>query len=218
MTVSSTSQTSSSASTASSSSASTNALTSLSSNFNDFLSLLMTQLQNQDPTSPTDTNQFTSELVEFSSVEQQITTNSSLTQLIQATQSSNILQSASLIGKQVQVTSDHVALQNGQGSLQFTTTSPQAVSIGIYSDGGVEVRDATVASTTGTNTWTWDGLDAAGNQLPDGSYKAVVTDASGNSVAYTVNGTVTGMQRSGDTVNVELGSLQTSLSNVQSIN
>ena len=46
----------------------TSALASLSSNFSDFLSLLMTQLQNQDPTSPLDSNQFTSELVQFTSV------------------------------------------------------------------------------------------------------------------------------------------------------
>ena len=58
------------------------ALNSLSANFGDFLKLLMTQLQNQDPTSPLDTNQFTSELVAFSGVEQQINTNTSLTQLI----------------------------------------------------------------------------------------------------------------------------------------
>ena len=57
----------------------TNPLVALSSNFNDFLQMLMTQLQNQDPTSPMDTNEFTSELVQFSGVEQQINTNASLT-------------------------------------------------------------------------------------------------------------------------------------------
>ena len=45
-----------------------NPLATLSGNFGDFLNLLMTQLKNQDPTSPLDTNQFTSELVQFSSV------------------------------------------------------------------------------------------------------------------------------------------------------
>src|SRR5689334_9099418 len=59
--------------------------TALSSNFGDFLNMLMTQLKNQDPSSPLDSNQFTQELVSFSSVEQQINTNNSLTQLIQLT-------------------------------------------------------------------------------------------------------------------------------------
>ena len=91
------------------------ALTSLSSNFNDFLKMLMTQLQNQDPTSPMDTNQFTSELVQFSSVEQQINTNTSLTQLIQLTQAGEVMQASAMTGKKVTVSSDHVPLQNGQG-------------------------------------------------------------------------------------------------------
>ena len=91
------------------------ALNSLSSNFGDFLNLLMTQLQNQDPTSPMDTNQFTTELVEFSSVEQQINTNTSLTQLIQLTQGGEMMQASSMTGKQVTVSSDHVPLQNGKG-------------------------------------------------------------------------------------------------------
>ena len=91
------------------------AMGALSGNFSNFLSLLMTQLQNQDPTSPLDTNQFTSELVQFSSVEQQIKTNTGLTQLIQLTQAGEVMQSSSMLGRQVTVNSDHVPLQNGQG-------------------------------------------------------------------------------------------------------
>ena len=65
--------------------------------------MLMTQLQNQDPTSPMDTNQFTTELVQFSSVEQQINTNTSLTQLIQLTQAGEVMQASAMTGKQVTV-------------------------------------------------------------------------------------------------------------------
>ena len=108
------------------------ALNSLSSNFSDFLSLLMTQLQNQDPTSPLDTNQFTSELVQFSSVEQQINTNTSLTQLIQLTQAGEVMQASAMTGKQVTVSSDHVPLQNGKGTIQFTTPAAEPVDIAIY--------------------------------------------------------------------------------------
>ena len=87
------------------------ALNSLSGNFSDFLTLLMTQLQNQDPTSPLDSNQFTSELVQFSSVEQQINTNSDLTQLIQLTQASQVEQSSGMLGKQVTVNSSQLSLR-----------------------------------------------------------------------------------------------------------
>ena len=61
------------------------AMKQLSGNFSTFLTLLTTQLKNQDPTSPLDTNQFTSQLVQFASVEQQINTNRSLGQLINLT-------------------------------------------------------------------------------------------------------------------------------------
>src|SRR3979409_1060536 len=72
----------------------TTALDGLANNFTNFLSLLMTQLKNQDPSAPMDSNQFTTELVQFTSVEQQINTNSNLTQLIQLTQASQGEQSS----------------------------------------------------------------------------------------------------------------------------
>src|SRR6476661_691032 len=133
------------------------ALNSLSANFGDFLKLLMTQLQNQDPTSPLDTNQFTSELVQFSSVEQQINTNTSLTQLIQLTQAGEVMQASAMTGKQVTVSSDHVPLQNGKGTITFTTPAAEPVGIAIYTDTGAKLRDATMTAVKGTNSWTWDG-------------------------------------------------------------
>ncbi len=83
----------------------TNALQSLGTNFNEFLNLLMTQLQNQDPTAPMDSNQFTTELVQFTGVQQQVATNSSLTQLISMQQTSQVLQSSSLVGQIATVSS-----------------------------------------------------------------------------------------------------------------
>src|SRR5580704_14168031 len=104
-------------------------LASLSSNFGDFLNLLLTQLQNQDPTSPMDANSFTSELVGFSSVEQQINTNASLSQLIQLTQAADVTQSSAILGKQVTVQSSQMPLQNGTGTVDFTAPTAEPVSI-----------------------------------------------------------------------------------------
>jgi len=117
-------------------------LGSLSSNFGNFLSMLMTQLKNQDPTSPMDTNQFTSELVQFSSVEQQINTNTSLTQLIQLTQAGEVMQASAMTGKQVTASSDHVPLQNGKGTIQFSTTAAQPVDIAIFDANGAKLSDS----------------------------------------------------------------------------
>ena len=194
-----------------------NDLSSLSGNFNDFLNLLMTQLQNQDPTSPMDTNQFTSQLVQYSSVEQQINTNSNLQTLIQATQSNTILQSSSMIGKQVDVTSDHLALQSGASSVHFDASKAENVNISVYSASGDKVYTASMSAASGNNDWSWNGQDSQGNQLPDGSYQVSVVDQSGNPITTTVTGTVTGLQRSSTGVSVSLGALSTDIANVQSV-
>jgi flagellar basal-body rod modification protein FlgD len=204
-----------------SASTTTNALTSLTSNFNDFLNLLMTQLQNQDPTSPMDTTQFTSELVQFASVEQQISTNSSLGTLIQATQGSETLQASAMVGKTVDATTAALPLQNSSGSVQFTTPAAEPVAIAVYDSAGNEVRNITATSNQGSNTWTWNGTNDAGTQLPDGTYRVDVETANANGVAtavpFTVQGTVTGVSNSGTTVDLQLGTTTVPLSSVQQV-
>ena len=213
-----TSATTSAAASSASTATSTKSLTSLAGNFNDFLKLLMTQLQNQDPTAPMDTNQFTQQLVQFSSVEQQINTNTSLTKLIQATQGSTLLQSSSLVGQQVSLSSDQLSLQNGKAAIQFNTAAAQPVSIGIYSPAGVKLQDAAVSSVPGTNTWSWNGKGANGQTMPDGAYKVVAAGADGSAVPFTVLATATGVQKVGDTMKVAFGALQTAFAAVQSVN
>ena len=212
--------TSAAASSATTGTAAQNALTSLSSNFNDFLNLLLTQLKNQDPSSPMDTNTFTSELVQFSSVEQQITTNSSLTTLIQATQGSEVIQATGVVGKQVTLDSTQMPLQNGTGSLNFTNTA-EPVAISITNSSGVDVKDASLTSTSGANTWTWDGTDNSGNQLPDGAYNVTVTGnppgGTAAAVPFTVTGTATGVLNSNGAVTLQAGAVSTSFSNVESV-
>jgi flagellar basal-body rod modification protein FlgD len=214
----------SAASAASGSSAAQNAanpLVALSSNFGDFLQMLMTQLQNQDPTSPMDTDEFTSELVQFSGVEQQINTNSSLTQLIQLTQGSEVMQAGSMDGKSVTVQSSQLALQNGTGTLNFSTTAAEPVAIAITNSAGQAVYSTSLTSTAGQNTWTWNGQDNNGNQLSDGAYNVAVEtiNAAGATAAvpFTVTGTATGVQSLTSGVQLELGALTVPFSAVQSV-
>jgi flagellar basal-body rod modification protein FlgD len=199
----------------------TTALSSLSGNFTDFLKMLMTQLQNQDPTSPMDTNAFTTELVQFSSVEQQINTNTSLTSLIQLTQAGEVMQGSNMTGKQETVASDHLALQNGKAAIQFTMATTQPVAIAIYSDGGTKLQDATLTSVKGSNTWTWNGSNAAGATMPDGAYKVAVVaaDTSGTVTAlpFSVIGTATGVQCLSSGMQLQMGALSVDFSKVQSV-
>lgn len=197
------------------------ALASLSSNFGDFLKLLMTQLQNQDPSSPMDANQFTNELVQFASVQQQINTNTSLTQLIQLTQAQEVMQSSSIIGKQATVQSTQLALQDGQANIRFTAPSAEPVAIAVYNSSGVKVSDAAVTSVQGQNNWSWDGKNAAGARMPDGAYTVVVTgnDTNGGSSAlpFSVLGKVTGVTNQDNNVRLQLGALSLPFSAVQSV-
>ena len=199
----------------------TSALAGLSSNFSDFLSLLMTQLQNQDPSSPMDSNQFTSELVQFSSVEQQINTNTSLTQLIQLTQGGEVMQASAMTGKQVTVQSTQVPLQSGQGTINFTAPGVEPVAIAIYNSSGAQLYDAAVTSVTGQNTFTWNGKDSAGNTVPDGAYNVAViganSDGSTTALPFTVTGTATGVLSNSTGMQLELGALDVNFSAVQSV-
>src|SRR5579872_4398386 len=95
------------------------ALGQLSSNFSTFLTLLTTQLKNQDPTSPMDSNQFTQQLVEFSQVEQQINTNSNLNTLITQGQTQIGAYATSYLGKTVSVTNGNAALSNGSATWTY---------------------------------------------------------------------------------------------------
>jgi flagellar basal-body rod modification protein FlgD len=205
-----TSPTSDSASTAASS-----ALTSLAGNFNDFLSLLTTQLQNQDPTSPMDTSQFTSQLVQFTMVAEQISGNSTLTQMLGAQQTQQLTQASSLVGQQVAFTGGTLPLQNGTAQVDFQASSAGPVQITVTSSSGVTVGSQTVNAAAGNNTWTWNGTDAYGAQLPDGSYNVTVTEG-GTTLPFQSVGTVTGAEQLNSTIDLELGSAVVPFSQVVS--
>jgi len=199
----------------------TNALQSLGSNFTSFLSLLTTQLQNQDPTSPMDTNQFTQELVEFTGVQQSVATNTNLSQLISMTQGSEVLQSSQVVGDPVTVSSQEIALQSGSGTLSFNATSAEPVQVAIVNSAGTPIYDATINARAGANSWTWSGTDTYGNKVPDGAYGvALETGTNGSNaqtVPFSVVGTATGLTNTSSGMQLDIGALQVPLSSVQSI-
>lgn len=188
----------------------------LSANFNDFLKLLMTQLQNQDPTSPTDVGRFTSELVQFAGVEQQIATNTNLTKLLQLTQSTSVLQGSAMVGKQVEVDGDHLSLQSGKAGLRYTLAAAQPVKIAVLNAAGTTVREVELTGQAGANDWIWDGKDRDGRALPDGAYGVTMTGASG-AVPFTSLATATGVQSKDDAVKLQLGGLTVDMSAVRSV-
>src|SRR6202035_5510495 len=83
-------------------------------NFNTFLQLLTTQLQNQNPLDPLDTNQFTSQLVQFAGVEQQLKMNDQLTSLVSLQQTAQTTAALSFVGKTVGINGSTAQLANNQ--------------------------------------------------------------------------------------------------------
>ena len=207
---------------AASTSNSADALSSLTSNYNQFLTLLTTQLQNQDPTSPMTSDTFTSELAQFAGVEQQIQTNTNLTQLLSLNQDSQVSQSTSLVGRQAVASSSQLPLQNGSAELQISPTSAETVGIAITNSAGSVVKTQTLSLPAGTTNWTWNGQDDSGNALPDGSYSAAVVtqDSSGNSTAvpFSIVGTITGVSKDASNgVEVDMGASTINMSSVSSL-
>ncbi len=212
------------ASSASSASSTTSgdALSSLTSNYNQFLTLLTTQLQNQDPTSPMTSDTFTSELAQFAGVEQQIQTNTNLTQLLSLNQDNEVSQGTSLVGRQAVASSSQLPLQNGSAELQINPSTAETVGIAITNSAGSIVKTQTLSLPAGTTNWSWNGQDDSGNTLSDGSYSAAVVtqDSSGNSsaVPFSVVGTITGLSKDASNgVDVDMGSSIINMSNVTSL-
>ena len=199
----------------------TTGLAGLASNFQDFLSLLTTQLKNQDPTTPLDTNQFTQELVQFTSVEQQINTNSSLAQLIQMTQTGQVLQSTAVVGHKVEVNSSSMALQGGSGTLRFQAATAGPVNIALFDSAGAQIASAQVNATQGSNDWSWNGTGSNGSSYPDGAYKAAVASLSSTgtttALPFTIIGKATSVQADGTSLDIDLGSSVFKLSDLKSI-
>ncbi len=160
---------------------------SIAGNFTTFLSLLTTQLQNQNPLSPLDTNQFTQQLVEFASVEQQMNMNSQLGTLIALQQTSQATAALGFIGATVTVNGNTAQLADGQANWSYAVSKPATASISISNSTGQVVYSATQAVQAGTQAFVWNGRDQQGNALPAGPYTAVITatDASGQSVPVT---------------------------------
>lgn len=185
-TVGSTNNTSTTSSTSTTSAATSQA--SFGTNFNTFLTMLTTQLKNQDPLSPMDSSQFTNQLVQFSSVEQQINANSNLEKLIALQQTAQTSSGINYLGQTVEISGTDLPLQDGAAT--FTYTLPKAANtaaIQIRDSGGTLVKTITGDTTTGAHTVNWDGKDSDGNQLADGKYtiNVVASAADGSTLTPT---------------------------------
>src|SRR6266700_347910 len=170
---------------AASSSTQTNLNNQIAGNFNSFLQLLTTQLQNQNPLDPLDTNQFTQQLVQFASVEQQMNMNTQLQTLVALQQTAQSTQALAFVGSTVTVKGATAPLTNGQAQWTFNPPSPATATFTVSDVTGQTVFSETGTVQPGSQPFTWNGIDSNNHQWADGNYTLTITakDANNQSVA-----------------------------------
>jgi flagellar basal-body rod modification protein FlgD len=214
----------SSSSSSSSSAAASTALASsqIAGNFQSFLTLLTTQLQNQNPLDPLDTNQFTQQLVEFAGVQQQLNTNDSLATLVSLQQTAQSTQALGFVGKTAVVNGSTAALTNSTATWQLNVPTASTVNVTIASSTGQTVFSGSYAVNAGNNQpFIWNGQGSDGTQLPDGNYTMTATakDASNNTVAVStqIEGVVSSVDLTQSPPLLSIGGQTYTVSQIKSI-
>lgn len=198
------------------------ALAQLSNNFQTFLSLLTTQLKNQDPLSPLDSNQFTQQLVQMSGVEAQLSGNALLQKVADNT-GNGVSTAVGLIGKDVRAVSATADLKAGKAAWTYNLPSDAAdLKLEVVDSSGKVVHaEAPASRKAGDHDFTWNGKDMTGAAAPDGTYTLRVTalDGAGASIATQtfVQGHVTSVEQSNGATLITVNGSKVSWDKVVSI-
>ncbi|MCB1473055.1 MAG: flagellar hook assembly protein FlgD [Rhodobiaceae bacterium] len=191
-------------------------------NFDTFLQILTTQLKNQNPLEPLDTNEFTAQLVQFSQVEQQIKQNDNLEAIAKLAAASAATNAVSFIGKRVTAATTQATMANGTATWHYDAAeTAQAAAFTIRDSAGSVVWTGDREVAQGSSTFVWDGRDTNGNKLPDGDYtlsvEARAADLSAIQVDISTETTIDGVDFSGDEPLLMAGGTVISLSDVRHI-
>ena len=191
-------------------------------NFDTFLELLITQLKNQNPLEPMDTNQFTQQLVQFTSVEQQLKTNEFLQAMLQSTQNATNSNAVTYVGKTVTASGATTELRNGKASWIFKLDKPAENStVTIKDQNGNVVYTEKLALKAGTDELVWDGTRSDGNKLTSGQF-TITIDARDSNGAYIpatteLMGVVEAVDLSGPEPQLIIAGLRIPLSGITSV-
>ncbi len=188
-----------------------------------FLSLLTTQLKNQDPLSPLDSNQFTAQIVQMTGVEQQLMTNDLLKMLV-GMNDGGLSGSVGLIGKAVTAQTDQAVVADGKASWAFDLDrNATSVKYEVVNAQGTTVWSRTDPSVAGgARTLDWDAVNSGGQKLPDGgtyTLKITATGSGGEKINATTHtsGVVSGIEVLDGATVVSIGKLKVPVSSVTSV-
>ncbi len=194
---------------------------SIANNFDTFLLLLTTQLKNQNPLDPLDTNQFTQQLVQFAGVEQQIRSNENLEALVNLNKASQLSTAMNYVGATITADGATSALKSGVATWYVSAPRNTAATINISDSTGNVVFTHDTTLEAGTNGFTWDGKMSNGQTAPEGQYtiKISAKDASGQGVNISTqfSGVVDAVDLSGSQPLLMVGTALISLDKVKAV-
>jgi flagellar basal-body rod modification protein FlgD len=188
--------------------------------YSQFLSMLTTELKNQDPTSPMDTTQFTNQLVGFSQLEQQLQTNTKLDTLAGGQKTNALSNALGYLGHSITATGDGLTLDGtNPGEVTYSLPSSTAsATLTVTDSSGTTVRTETVPTGAGLHSLSYDGSDNGQERLPAGNYTFAIaaTDGAGQPVTATTyfTGKVTGIDTSSGSPMLEVGTQKVDISTV----
>jgi len=198
-------------------------LSSLANNYTSFLQLLTTQLQNQDPLSPMDTDQFTQQITEMTGVQQQLLSNQLLQQLVSQNQGT-VTNAVDLIGKTATGSGTSAMLENNSATFAYTLPSQAAKVTGtVTNSSGTVIWSGQLAGTSaGAQSFNWNGDNNSGVEQTNGqTYTLALTATNSAGQAITPNtsitGTVSAVQQVNGQTMVTIGSSQVPLSSVTGV-
>ena len=173
----------------------------LASNFETFLSLLTSQLKNQDPLSPVDSNQFTAQLTQMAGVEQQLLTHELLKSLVAAQGGGDLASASNYIGKDATAAWSATKFKDGKADWSYEVASnADSVKLEVLDGSGNVVWSGDApAKTTGVHEFSWDGDATTGNDGQEDqvyTLKVVAKDAAGGAIDAQVltRGRITGVE------------------------
>ncbi|MCA0422819.1 MAG: flagellar hook assembly protein FlgD [Proteobacteria bacterium] len=191
-------------------------------NFETFLNLLTTQLRNQSPLDPLNTNEFTQQLVQFASVEQQMKSNDNLNALLTTMRANNVTNALGFVGARVTASGNTTELASGKAEWRLDVPrSAASATFTVTDKTGATVFSETRALAAGSQPYTWSGALLAGGIAPDGEYTLNVSakDAAGQTITIgtDVTGTVESVDITGSEPILTIGSLIIPASKVKTI-
>ncbi|SFT58557.1 flagellar basal-body rod modification protein FlgD [Pseudovibrio denitrificans] len=181
-------------------------------NFNLFISLLTTQIQNQDPLEPLDSSEYTNQLVQYTMVEQQAATTEKLDEQLTQLKTQSASQFVNYIGKEVTAQSSTAQLKDDKASWNLDAVSAGKATVTIKNSEGAEVYQKEIDLKEGDNTFEWDGVATNGTKAEDGAYSIdiITKDANGEpfAVQTEVKGTVDAVDFSTGDIILHMGDLK----------